>query len=767
MKRRVCLFKSLMFILGIVFQGKIMAQYTISGSIVDLKHKKPIEYAIIQLMPSDKAIYSDSTGKYQFNGISKGEYTLYITALGYFTLQQKIFLQKDTILNLTLEENPALMQEVVISGTLYPVSKSDSPIPVEVYNKNFFQSNPTNTVFEAMQNVNGVRPQVNCNICNTGDIHINGLEGPYSMVLIDGMPIVSGLSTVYGLMGIPTALIEQVEVIKGANSTLYGSEAVAGTINIITKDVNKAPSLSVEAFSSDWLDLNVDIGLKNKLGKQIYNLLGVNYFNYSRTIDKNNDGFTDIPLQHRIALFNKIHFQDKQNDEVLNLVTRYVYEDRWGGQTHWKRIFRGTDSIYGESIYTHRAECFGTYYLPYLKNKVKLQFSTNYHHQNSVYGTVFFIAQQYTHFAQLLYQNRFNKHFLTIGTAYRHVFYDDNTFATQEYQNTLLQNKPSITSLPGIFIQDEFKVNNTQSLLAGFRYDYHNLHGSVVSPRIAYKYTSLNKKHILRANIGNGFRVVNVFTEDHAALTGARKVIFAHELKPETSWNMQINYLHKNYLRDKHYFTFDVTLFNTYFTNKIIPDYSDVNKVIYDNLKGYAISRGISANLNTVFESGFSTNLGFTLLDVYFVEDHQKQRQLLTEPYSGVWGLSYENKRYNLTLDYTGNLYGPMKLPLLGELDTRPEYSPVWTIQNIQISKKWTSIKGLELFGGIKNIFNFVSPAYSITRPHDPFDKNVVFDNQGNVVPTPENPQALTFDTSYVFASNQGRRAFLGIRYTL
>ena len=223
----------------------------------------------------------------------------------------------------------------------------------------------------------------------------------------------------------------------------------------------------------------------------------------------------------------------------------------------------------------------------------------------------------------------------------------------------------------------------------------------------------------------------------------------------------------QKYLWDTDLLTFDAGAFYTYFTNKIIPDYSDADKIIYDNLSGYAVSRGFNANINTVFDNGFSANIGFTLSEVYFVENNQKQRPLLTEPYSAVWTLKYESKKYNFSVGYTGNLYGPMKLPLLSNLDTRPEYSPVWTIQNVQISKKWHNIKGLEMFGGIKNIFDFVPPAYSITRPYDPFDKNVLFDSQGNIIPTPENPRALTFDTSYVFAPNQGRRIFLGVRYII
>src|SRR5690606_30029908 len=145
---------------------------------------------------------TNENGHFELEGIPAGKATFVVRAVGYLPHKQDINTSAPLPpLDITLQKDNRNLDEVVVSGTLREVSKLESPIPVEVYSAKFFRSNPSPTIFESLQNINGVRPQINCSVCNTGDIHINGLEGPYTMVLIDGMPIVSGLSTVYGLNG--------------------------------------------------------------------------------------------------------------------------------------------------------------------------------------------------------------------------------------------------------------------------------------------------------------------------------------------------------------------------------------------------------------------------------------------------------------------------------------------------------------------------------------------------------------------------------------
>ncbi|MDB4009796.1 TonB-dependent receptor [Polaribacter sp.] len=723
---------------------------SISGKI--LSNGKALPFANVYLKNSNLGTSSDENGFYKIKNIPKRKFTIIISSLGYQKKSVQINFKENQKIKRTfsLSETESL-EGIVISGTLKPVTKSNSPVPVEVYSKTFFKKNPTPSIFESMQNVNGVRPQLNCNVCNTGDIHINGLEGPYTFVLIDGMPLVSGLSTVYGLNGIPQALIERVEIVKGPASTLYGSEAVGGIINIITKKTTNAPVLSTDILGSSWGEINTDISFRYGVSKKIEGILGVNYFNYQNRIDNNKDGFTDLTLQNRVSVFNKININRKDN-KVFTIAGRYVYEDRWGGEIDWERKFRGSNIKYGESIYTNRWETFGTYQLPTSEN-INFQFSANGHYQDSYYGTDSYDAKQVIGFGQFVYNKQIaKKHDLLIGIAYRYTFYDDNTFATLTADG--LKNKASITHLPGIFLQDEIALNTQNKLLLGARWDKNSLHGTIFSPRLNYKWNSKDNAHIIRLSIGNGFRVSNIFTEDHAALTGAREVEFNGELDPETSWNGNINYV-KKMDTENSFVTLDASAFYTYFNNRILPDYeTDTNKIIYSNLDGFSVSKGIAFNIDATFTNGLTLNAGATLMDVSITENNVKRKQLLTESFSGVWSISYKFNN-NITLDYTGNIFGPMRLPLLGENDMRSKNSPWYSIQNIQITKKF--MNSWELYSGVKNLLNFTPNANSINSPNNPFDVGIN---------TEENPE-LAFDPSYIYASNQGIRMFLGLRYTI
>ncbi|MBT6128407.1 MAG: TonB-dependent receptor plug domain-containing protein [Flavobacteriaceae bacterium] len=725
--------------------------FRVTGTV--LSEGQPLTSASVYIENSNTGTSTDIEGQFTLSFSNIKNPKLVISFLGYKTQIKKINSESTDLGTIELELEEAL-EEIVVSGTLKAVSKRDSPVPVEVYGQSFFKANPTASIFDALENINGVRSQLNCSICSTGSVNINGQEGSYTMVLIDGFPIVSGLSTVYGFSGIPQALIERIEVIKGPASTLYGSEAVAGVINLITKLPENTSKLSVDSFFSGWGEVNTDLAYKYQLSDKTSAILGVNYFNYSNPIDNNKDGLTDLTLQDRISIFNKFTIGNK-----FSIATRFVYEDRWGGQMGWLPKHRGGEELYGESIFTRRFEFFGKY--QFNKN-LSFQYSFNDHNQNSAYGKILLKADQTIGFGQMVWNKNIAKHELLMGLAYRFTFYDDNTTAT--FNDFSSQNMASITHLPGLFIQNQTQINPYNTLLLGIRYDHNSIHGDILTPRINYKINNSDKSSILRLSAGTGYRVAQVFTEDHAALTGARKVVFLDDLNPERSWNANMNFVQKFYLRKGAIIDFDFSLFTTHFSNKIIPDYeTDPNKIIYDNLTGKSTSNGISLNINLFAQGGLRINVGATYIDTYVEENGIKTVPFLTERFQGVWKVEKKWIANDLTLDFTGTNTGALRLPTLGNLDPRPSYSDPFSILNVQLTKTWNNT--IEYYGGVKNILNFVPPSNSITRPFDPFDRQVVFDQSGNALPTPSNPYALTFDPTYVYTSNQGIRFFFGIRW--
>ncbi len=758
MKKAVLLF-SICFCVINVYSQRIL-----NGVVLDASTRQPVQSATIRLSDSS-SILTDEKGKFQIT--DRVPDTVYITATGY--IHQVIPTGGRSSLQVLLFTDHREMDAVVVSGTMRPVKRLESPVNVEVYTPQFFRKNPAPSIFESLQNINGVRPQLNCSVCNTGDIHINGLEGPYTMVTIDGMPIVSSLASVYGLFGIPTQLIDRVEIVKGPASGLYGSEAIGGLINIITKSPDKAPAFTANVMATSWQEYNLDLGGAFKIGNRVKSLLGVDYYNFQHKADKNNDQFTDVTLQHRISVFNKISFKRKK-DRVATLAGRYFYEDRWGGDMRWNKTFRGGDSVYGESIYTNRWEVMGQYQLP-VEEKMSLSFSATRHQQNSYYGTTPYMGDQRIVFGQFVWDKKIGmSHSLLSGTAIRYNYYDDNSTATVD---TLTgKNRPDNYVIPGLFLQDEWKLSARHLVLLGLRYDHHPVHKGIFTPRIAWKW-SMNDKQVFRVNAGTGFRVVSLFTEDHAALTGARAVEIRESLEPERSYNVNLNYI-QSFRWDDISFSVDASTWYSYFTNQIIADYdTDPNLIVYKNLDGYASSKGFTLNIEFNKGHRFKALAGVTIQDVHKSEKNTaghavKTRPVLTDKWSGTWTISYTVPSAGLTFDYTGNLYGPMRLPLLSPTDPRPANSPVWSIQNIQCSKLINS--KLEVFAGVKNLLNWTpakSTPFIIARSHDPFDKGVEYDASGSVMATPDNPYALSFDPSYVYAPNQGIRVFGGLRYTV
>ena len=728
----------------------------ITGVITD--GQQPIAGASVYIPSESKGTISLPDGRFILEISPLVDAELVVSSVGFLPKKIRVTPQRKNLGAIVLETDKSL-DEVIITGNLKPVNRLESTIPVEIYSPAFLQQNPSPNLFEGIQFINGIRPQINCSVCNTGDIHINGLEGPYTFVLIDGMPIVSSLASVYGLNGIPNGMVEKVEIIKGPAGTLYGSQAVGGLINVITKLPEYSPRFFGDVYGTSWKEFNADLGFTARLGENTNSLTGINGFIYDNPIDNNNDNFTDVTQQKRFSVFQKFSWQPN-TEKSGSLALRYLYEDRWGGELNWTPAYRGGDEIYGESIYTNRFELIGK---QTLSNQIEVQYSYTQHKQNSVYGDTFFQADENIGFLQGIWRKDQGKNSWLVGISTRYNWYNDNTPATENERGT----NPNRYWMPGVFVENEIDLSAQHKLLLGMRLDHHPEHAFISSPRAGYK-INFDAQTLFRVNFGTGFRVVNIFTEDHAALTGARDLVIEEQLAPEQSYNFTVNFYKKIYTSSGWILGLETAAWHTYFSNQILPDFdSNPNEIRYANLDGNAVSQGFSANLEAIL-GPFRAYIGASLLDVFTKENNQKQRPVFTEKWSATWAITLPLFNENTRLDYTGNLYGPMRLPLLSNRDPRAEYSPVWSLQNLKFSIEKNN--DFTFFAGIKNLLNW-TPAknnpFLIARANDPFDREVSYDASGNIQATSTNPYGLSFDPTYMYAPNQGRRFFIGINYTL
>jgi outer membrane receptor for ferrienterochelin and colicins len=753
---------NLKFAAGVLFLVIFSCDYTsaqkvfLKGTVKD--SEGPLTYSDVVLPDYRKFENTDASGTFSFDGLSPGKTRLKVSYLGYTPLDTIILLIEGINgIDIVLVQDKKLLDEVVVSGNLRETSKDKSAISIDIITPKIFQKTSTPNLFDATGMINGVRPQNTCNVCNTGEIQINSLGGPYTLVMIDGMPIVSGLSSVYGMMGIPVSMIRRLEVAKGPASALYGSEAMGGVINIITKDAcNENHGLYIDYYGTSWFENNLDLSKKFNIGSGVHLLSGINTYWYNHPVDKNGDGFTDAAIQKRVSIFNKLDVERKDNRE-FSLALRGVLEDRWGGQTQWDRSFRGGDSLYAESIETKRIELIGKYQWS-TPQRIYSQLSYNFHDQDSYYGLSPYLARQSTGFFQTYGDFRLGySHNLLAGINYKHVWFDDNTPATYDFGNE--QNEPQILHTVGIFMQDEFSLDDEEehAVLMGMRLDYNNIYKWIPSPRLAYKWTP-SWRHIFRLNIATGFRIVNVFTEDHLALSGAREVVFRETINPEKSVNATFNYLLKTPFENQWIMNWDFSAFYYHFTNRIIPDYdTDPNLIIYQNLDGFAFNRGGAVSFQLDAPKAFRFSAGLTYTDVQYQEMQDNaalisKRQIYAPIWSGNYQLSYDWYQRGIKADITGNWTGPMRLPVQPN-DFRPEFSPWFSIFNIQLTKSLNN--QWDIYLGCKNLFNFL-PVDPIMRPFDPFDKRA--DDPVT------NPNGYSFDPSYTYASMQGRRFHIGFR---
>lgn len=730
-------FKSLLSIGLLLFSMQFFGA-TISGVIVD--QYGGLDHIVIKLAPSQQAVYSDSLGYFILKEIPIGEHVIQIKSLGYQLYSKKVTISEEleslNLGDIFLKEMVLELDSIVLNtGTATDYNIFDSPVKVEVINQEYFTEVESYNLVEGIQSVAGVEEVVSCGVCGTNDIHINGMEGRYTLILIDGMPVVSSLASVYGLNGIPTSMIERIEIIKGPASAVYGSEAMGGVINVITTKPDNAPKFLASTSLSSHLENNTSVALNKKISKQTSGLISANYFTNHYRLDKNNDNFTDFALGDKVSIFGKLERIDSVTNKAFRLSGRYYFEDRYGGVMDWEKSDRASESVYGESILTNRIELVSHYDLPVDKN-VFLDVSYAHHDQNSYYGNVSFIAIESVLNTMLTWNQGWRNHDITSGLSLRLNNYNDNTPATSTQINQWI---------PGVFVQDLYEVHENLSLLPGVRFDYQNEHGIIFSPRVSAKY-DLGDWTNIRFSSGKGFKVVNLFTEDHAAISGTREVVIEEEIEPEESYNLNLTLDHVISIGKKGTGKITVDAFYNYFTNQIIPDYdTDATKIIYDNLDFRSEAKGLATTLN-YFQGKFSVEGNLIVQRVNEILQEEggvvRESQPFTPNFTSNLRLRYEFPKIYSKLVTNVKIVGPQRLPKYEEPFSRPTESTTFAQVGMRFSK--TFKKNLTWGVGVKNLFNYT---------------------QDSPLINPEQPYSDTFDTAYAYGPLQTRRFYISLNY--
>ena len=723
-------------------------------------------YASVSLLNSENGVIADGNGYFEIEIDLSKDNNLFISYIGH--VSKKISLTNKNLnfnnLIVYLEEDINGLNEIVVTGTLKDEYVTESPVKVNVITakkiNSFLPSAGTN-ITKIVQLINGAQEVIACGVCYTNSISINGLEGPYTSVLMDGIPMYGNLASVYGLNGIPNMIIDRLEIVKGPSSTLYGSEAVAGVINIITKNPKDQPFISLDVQATSHLESYLNMAVTNKIGKTT-GYFGVNWDRKNDYDDYNNDGFGDDINLDRISLFNKWNISRKSKKQFI-ISSRYYFEDRRNGvqeflkNGNYKNL-RGSEKIYGESIYTYRFELFGKYEFDFIED-FEVNYSYSKHDQNSYYGSDYYVAKQDIFFTQFTLSKKYNKHDFLYGLSIKNNLYDDNTIATEKVINGDILNNASNQFIPGLLVQDQFKSSDKISLVGGLRLDHFKDHGLIFAPSFHIKYNP-GQWLAFRLNVGTGFRLVNLFAEDHAFVTGQREVKIVEELQPEKSKSLILNtnYIYTGFNGSGN---FDIDLFYTYFSNKIIPNYDIQKYIIYQNSEGYSYSKGVSGAWNHSFLNGIAFTLNFNHQVVKYTENNNNIKTMFDMEHSPRWtaGLNIKFPLNNTwSINTSSNYVGIMQLPEVFDMKnngqiseiSRPQRSKPFSIHNVNINGKLSNKN--EVYFGILNIFNFRQKESPLVAYNDP-NYNKGF--------------SPFFDTSYTYAPNHGIEVFVGYKFNL
>ena len=739
--------KQYLFIVVLLFPFVLNGQM-ISGLVSNDKGEALIGANVVWLNSSNGSS-TDLDGKFEIS--SSGISTNYLIAsyIGYeadtLDVSNTDFVEFKLLATNTLSE-------VLVKGQRDGVSISDlSPIKTEQLNQVELGKAACCDLAGCFGTQTTVQTHTTNVITNSKELRILGLSGVYNQVLMDGLPMIQGLSYTYGISSTPGTLVDNIFISKGANSVIQGYESISGQINVLSKDPNGSERLLLNGYINSFNEKHFNVNHSFEKNKWS-NLTAFHTVQKADKIDGDGDDFLDLPLLTRYMVFNKWMYGNAAEWGWNSKIGfRFLNEERIGGQVNFNaKEDKGSSSVYGQTVNIAQPELWTkTQYRFDDYHSVSFAASGFHQMQNSFFGTLDYEAAQTSLFANVQYELNYKNNNLKTGLSYRQLnLEEDIQFTSNTLERSFDGSYKRSESIPGLFAENTIRMfDDKLTWIAGFRVDHHNQFGLKATPRTLVKY-DLGPSTILRANIGTGWRTVNLFSENVGLLVSSRDIIIAEVLEPEQALNYGANITQKfNNATENLSGFFSVDYYRTEFQNQIFPDYnSDPRKAIVKNFRGTSISSGFQAELYLRIRKRFEVKTGYNLLDVYRMNGEVKEVLPFNSKHRILTSLSYKPNSNKFHIDVNLHWFGPQSLPNTSNNPVefqRPDFSDAYSIANGQFTYNF---KKFEFYIGCENIFNF---------------------RQNKAIISWQDPFSPYFDTSSVWGPSRGRETYLGVRYKI
>lgn len=712
--------------------------------------KEILPGATVQWLGTTISSTANENGVFELSTEGITDKRIIATEVGFKT--DTISIDEKTYLSITLQRNANELKSVTVKDNRAAYISSNT-IKTEIINQRELSKAACCDLAGCFGTQASVQPQTTNVVTNAQELRILGLSGVYNQVLVDGMPLVQGLSYTYGISTYPGTMVDFIAVSKGTTSVLQGFESISGQINLESKQADKAERLFVNAYVNSFGEAHFNTNLATAVGKRKkwHTILTLHSVQPSAKIDGNKDGFLDLPQLTRYMAFNKWKYgNEKEKGFSTQIGLRVVSEKRSGGQMNYNALTdKGSNSVYGQSvkytqpeIYTKSTYRFST------KNAVSLAVSGFYHDQQSWFGITQYNAKQQNAYFNLQHEWQWHRtHGLKYGFSYRYQNVEENiSFSDNSLGRTFAGNYKTQLKVPSVFAENTFHWRDDKIvLITGARLDKHQIWGNYFTPRSMLKF-ALNDHHTFRASIGSGWRQVNLFSEQNNLLVGSRDVLFVEPLKPEAAVNLGISHTYK-FEVGKTTGTLSADVYSTHFSNQFFPDYdSDPTKAIIKNFEGTSRSNALQAEASFVFNKQIEFRVAYNYLDVYRMENNVKNNLPFNPRNRAMTAISYRTKNNQWQADANAHWFDKMQLPNTSNNPIeyrRGNYSTAFITFNLQATFRW---KTFEIYAGCENLSNY---------------------RQANPIISASNPFGKYFDLSSVWGPTRGRELYFGVRYSI